>query len=80
MLYTIPDYYKEFSCIAADCEDTCCAGWQIVMMRSQAAVQRQQQDLIILKEFRPRAASLRQLAPGRLPSGYGKALCIFKPG
>lgn len=31
MLYTIPDYYKEFSCIAGDCEDTCCAGWQIVI-------------------------------------------------
>ncbi len=31
MLCTIPDYYKEFSCIAADCEDTCCAGWQIVI-------------------------------------------------
>lgn len=31
MLYTIPDYYKEFSCIATDCEDTCCAGWQIVI-------------------------------------------------
>ena len=31
MLYTIPDYYKEFSCVAGDCEDTCCAGWQIVI-------------------------------------------------
>jgi len=31
MLYTIPDYYDEFSCIAGDCEDTCCAGWQIVV-------------------------------------------------
>ncbi len=31
MLYTIPDYYKEFSCIADKCEDTCCAGWQIVI-------------------------------------------------
>ena len=30
MLYTIPDYYHEFSCIAGECEDTCCAGWQIV--------------------------------------------------
>ena len=30
MLYTIPDYYHEFSCIAGKCEDTCCAGWQIV--------------------------------------------------
>ena len=31
MLYTIPDYYKEFHCIADLCEDTCCAGWQIVI-------------------------------------------------
>ena len=31
MLYTIPDYYKEFECIADKCEDTCCAGWQIVI-------------------------------------------------
>ena len=31
MLYTIPDYYKEFTCIADACEDTCCAGWQIVI-------------------------------------------------
>ncbi len=31
MLYIIPDYYKEFQCIAGDCEDTCCAGWQIVV-------------------------------------------------
>lgn len=31
MLYTIPDYYEEFSCIADKCEDTCCAGWQIVI-------------------------------------------------
>lgn len=31
MLYTIPDYYKEFTCTADKCEDTCCAGWQIVI-------------------------------------------------
>lgn len=31
MLYTVPDYYDEFECIAGDCEDTCCAGWQIVI-------------------------------------------------
>ena len=30
MLYMIPDYYHEFTCIAGECEDTCCAGWQIV--------------------------------------------------
>ena len=31
MLITIPDYYNEFECIADKCEDTCCAGWQIVI-------------------------------------------------
>ncbi|MCI5902755.1 MAG: flagellin lysine-N-methylase [Blautia sp.] len=31
MLYTFPDYYKEFHCTADQCEDTCCAGWQIVI-------------------------------------------------
>lgn len=31
MLYTIPDYYKKFKCTADACEDTCCAGWQIVI-------------------------------------------------
>ena len=30
MLYTIPDYYHEFTCVAGKCEDTCCDGWQIV--------------------------------------------------
>ena len=29
MQYTVPHYYKKFRCIAADCPDTCCAGWQI---------------------------------------------------
>lgn len=33
MLYTIPDYYKKFKCTADACEDTCCAGWQIVIDR-----------------------------------------------
>ena len=31
MLITIPDYYQDFECIADKCEDTCCAGWQIVI-------------------------------------------------
>ena len=31
MLYTRPDYYQDFECIADRCEDTCCAGWQIVI-------------------------------------------------
>ena len=31
MIYTKPDYYKEFTCIASECPDTCCSGWQIVI-------------------------------------------------
>ena len=31
MKYTIPDYYREFDCIASDCPATCCAGWKIVI-------------------------------------------------
>lgn len=31
MEYTYPDYYKKFQCIAGDCENTCCAGWGIVI-------------------------------------------------
>lgn len=31
MLLTYPDYYGNFHCIAGRCEDTCCAGWQIMI-------------------------------------------------
>lgn len=31
MIYTYPDYYEKFQCIAGSCEATCCAGWQIVI-------------------------------------------------
>ena len=27
----VPDYFKKFKCIASECEDTCCAGWEIVV-------------------------------------------------
>jgi len=41
MLYTIPDYYKEFRCTANECEDTCCAGWQIVVDKKSLSRYRQ---------------------------------------
>ena len=31
MIYTKPDYYDSFKCVADKCPDTCCAGWQIVI-------------------------------------------------
>lgn len=29
MILRYPAYYEKFECIAGDCEDTCCAGWEI---------------------------------------------------
>lgn len=31
MIYTYPDYYKKFNCVADKCPDTCCGKWQIVI-------------------------------------------------
>ena len=31
MHYTIPNYYRDFSCVADRCTDTCCAGWEIAI-------------------------------------------------
>ena len=31
MRYLKPHYYDKFVCTAADCPDTCCAGWQIMV-------------------------------------------------
>lgn len=31
MEYWMPDYYDTFQCVADQCEDTCCAGWQIMI-------------------------------------------------
>lgn len=31
MKVRVPDYFKDFKCIASKCEDTCCTGWGIVI-------------------------------------------------
>lgn len=31
MEYRIPHYFNDFQCVAAECEDTCCAGWAIMI-------------------------------------------------
>lgn len=31
MKIRVPYYYKDFKCIASECPDTCCAGWEIVI-------------------------------------------------
>ena len=29
MRFTTPDYYEEFRCLAGECRDSCCIGWEI---------------------------------------------------
>lgn len=31
MEYRFPHYFNDFRCVAAECEDTCCAGWAIMI-------------------------------------------------
>jgi len=31
MKIRVPHYYKDFKCIGAECTDTCCAGWEVVI-------------------------------------------------
>ena len=31
MEYRMPHYFEDFQCTAAECEDTCCAGWAIMI-------------------------------------------------
>ena len=31
MKIRVPNYYKNFKCIGAECTDTCCAGWEVVI-------------------------------------------------
>jgi len=31
MRIRVPNYYKNFKCIGAECTDTCCAGWEVVI-------------------------------------------------
>ncbi|MGE5662662.1 MAG: flagellin lysine-N-methylase, partial [Ignavibacteriales bacterium] len=30
----MPNYLRDFSCIGSDCEDSCCAGWQVHIDRN----------------------------------------------
>ena len=65
MQITRPDYYKEFTCIADVCPDTCCAGWQIVI------------DEKSLKKYRRVKGPFRGLEGAGFPP-VSQTLCIFK--
>lgn len=37
MILRLPSYYKEFHCIASECSDSCCIGWEIDLDDDSAA-------------------------------------------
>ena len=38
MIFRTPDYYSKFRCIADNCRDSCCIGWEIDIDRETAAL------------------------------------------
>ena len=46
-----PNYYKKFRCIAGDCRDTCCAGWEIAV------------DPVSEKRYREEQKRLKKMNP-----------------
>ena len=46
MKLRIPDYYDSFQCIAGDCTDSCCIGWELdIDEESYAAYKRSREAL-----------------------------------
>ena len=39
MKIVTPDYYKNFKCIAGECTDTCCAGWDVDVDKESYSMQ-----------------------------------------
>ncbi len=82
MLIVYPDYYRQFSCIAGDCEDTCCAGWEIVIDPKSLHRYRQSDVLRkrLLRDICWRKGTFRQLADGRCAFLREDGLCDLYRG
>jgi len=33
--FSVPDFYKDFTCKGGDCRNTCCSGWKVTIARQQ---------------------------------------------
>lgn len=82
MLIVYPDYYKQFTCIAGDCEDTCCAGWEIVIDPGSLRSYRQSDVLHkrLLRDINWRKGAFRQCADGRCAFLREDGLCDLYRG
>ena len=77
MLIVYPDYYKDFSCIAGDCEDTCCAGWEIVIDPKSLQKYHESKTLKgrLLRDIKWRKGTFRQCRDGRCAFLREDGLC-----
>ena len=62
MLIVYPDYYKDFLCVAGECEDTCCAGWEIVIDPKSLKKYHESKTLKrrLLRDIKCRKGTIRQ--------------------
>lgn len=44
-----PDYMSDFACIGGDCEDTCCAGWKVIVDKKTYQKYRKVKDPVMRK-------------------------------
>ena len=51
MILVEPEYMERFSCMADECPDTCCAGWDIVFDEAACNRYRESQDEVLRKAF-----------------------------
>ena len=77
MLIVYPDYYKDFSCVAGDCEDTCCAGWEIVIDPKSLRKYHESKTLKrrLLRDIKWRKGTFRQCRDGRCAFLREDGLC-----
>ena len=77
MLIVYPDYYKEFSCVAGACEDTCCAGWEIVIDAQSLKKYHESKTFRkrLLRDIKWRKGTFRQCKDGRCAFLREDGLC-----
>ena len=77
MLIVYPDYYEDFSCAAGDCEDTCCAGWELVIDPKSFKKYHESNALKrrLLRDIKWRKGTFRQCKDGRCAFLREDGLC-----
>lgn len=78
MIIHYPGYYKKFRCLAGECPDTCCIGWEIIVDReTEKTYQKLRKGKSELAERLRRSVRRRLIIPDgdRCPFLAGDGLC-----